>query len=239
MPQNNELNNMPRHVGIIMDGNGRWAKKRSLPRIAGHREGAKTVRRVVKTSGEVGIEVLTLYAFSTENWKRPKEEVSFLMNLLIEYLFKELDELIEENVKLRAIGDLTGLPLDVQDYLQNSIRKTTNNTGLILNLALNYGGRDELMRAIKSIYKDIESGTVLFDHLSADLVDTYLDTASLPDPDLIIRTSGEIRLSNFLLWQGAYSELWFTETLWPDFTKEEYLNALKEYSKRSRRFGKV
>lgn len=239
MPQNNELNNMPRHVGIIMDGNGRWAKKRSLPRIAGHREGAKTVRRVVKTSGEVGIEVLTLYAFSTENWKRPKEEVSFLMNLLIEYLFKELDELIEENVKLRAIGDLTGLPLDVQDYLQNSIRKTTNNTGLILNLALNYGGRDELIRAIKSIYKDIESGTVLFDHLSADLVDTYLDTASLPDPDLIIRTSGEIRLSNFLLWQGAYSELWFTETLWPDFTKEEYLNALKEYSKRSRRFGKV
>jgi len=239
MPQRPALTVVPRHVAIIMDGNGRWAKKRGLPRVAGHREGAKTVRMVVRTSGEVGVEVLTLYAFSTENWRRPEEEVSYLMNLLISYLKKELDELCRENVRLRAIGDISNLPREVQQALLEAIQKTDNNTGMILNLALNYGGKDELVRAIKRIYRDVESGKFPIGSVTPDLIDTYLDTASQPDPDLIIRTSGEMRLSNFLLWQGAYSELWFTDTLWPDFTEEEYLKALVDYGKRGRRFGNV
>lgn len=234
-----DIQHLPKHVGIIMDGNGRWAKKRGLPRIAGHKEGAKTVRRVVQTSGELGIEVLTLYAFSTENWKRPEAEVKFLMNLLVEYLINELDELTQENVKIKAIGDLTRLPKKVVQTLENSIKKTESNTGLILNLALNYGGRDEILRAFRAIATDISLGNLSISNIDQDLVKSYLDTKDQPDPDLIIRTSGEIRLSNFLLWQGAYSELWFTNTFWPDFSKEEYLQALLDYTKRQRRFGKA
>lgn len=230
---------LPVHVGMIMDGNGRWAKKRNLPRIAGHREGAKTVRMAVKTSGELGIKVLTLYAFSTENWKRPKEEVNFLMNLLVEYLVKEIDELQQENVRICSIGNVTDLPKKALETLKNAEKKTVNNKGLQLNLALSYGGRDEIVRSFRNIAYKVKDGLISPEDIDHDLINEYLDTKNQPDPDLIIRTSGEMRLSNFLLWQGAYSELWFTDTLWPDFSKEEYLQALENFTKRQRRFGKA
>lgn len=234
-----DLSNLPRHVGIIMDGNGRWAKKRGLPRIAGHREGAKTVRMAVKTSAELGIEVLTIYAFSTENWQRPQDEVSFLMKLLAEYLVNELEELNDKGVRIKAIGDRTKLPVNVLQVLENAENNTRNNPALQLNLALSYGGRDEIIRAVKNLTQEVKRGTINPDDISTSMLSSLLDTANQPDPDLIIRTSGEMRLSNFLLWQGAYSELWFTNTLWPDFTKEEYLKALMDYSNRQRRFGKA
>lgn len=234
-----DLSNLPRHVGIIMDGNGRWAKKRGLPRIAGHREGAKTVRMAVKTSAELGIEVLTIYAFSTENWQRPQDEVSFLMKLLAEYLVNELEELNDKGVRIKAIGDRTKLPVNVLQVLENAENNTRNNPALQLNLALSYGGRDEIIRAVKNLTQEVKRGTINPDDISTSMLSSLLDTAHQPDPDLIIRTSGEMRLSNFLLWQGAYSELWFTNTLWPDFTKEEYLKALMDYSNRQRRFGKA
>ncbi len=230
---------LPKHVGIIMDGNGRWAKKRGLPRVAGHKEGAKTVRMVVRTSGELGIQVLSLYAFSTENWQRPKEEVNYLMGLLTEYLISELNELMAENVKIKAIGDLQSLPNKVLKTLDSAMEKSAHNKGLILNLALSYGGRDELIRSFREIALEIKNGKLTCEEINDTLIKSYLDTKDQPDPDLIIRTSGEMRLSNFLLYQGAYSELWFTKTLWPDFTKKEYLEALLDYSKRSRRFGKA
>lgn len=222
-----------------MDGNGRWAKKRGLPRIAGHREGAKTVRMAVKTSAELGIEVLTIYAFSTENWQRPQDEVSFLMKLLAEYLVNELEELNDKGVRIKAIGDRTKLPVNVLQVLENAENNTRNNPALQLNLALSYGGRDEIIRAVKNLTQEVKRGTINPDDISTSMLSSLLDTAHQPDPDLIIRTSGEMRLSNFLLWQGAYSELWFTNTLWPDFTKEEYLKALMDYSNRQRRFGKA
>lgn len=222
-----------------MDGNGRWAKKRGLPRIAGHREGAKTVRMAVKTSAELGIEVLTIYAFSTENWQRPQDEVSFLMKLLAEYLVNELEELNDKGVRIKAIGDRTKLPVNVLQVLENAENNTRNNPALQLNLALSYGGRDEIIRAVKNLTQEVKRGTINPDDISTSMLSSLLDTANQPDPDLIIRTSGEMRLSNFLLWQGAYSELWFTNTLWPDFTKEEYLKALMDYSNRQRRFGKA
>ncbi len=234
-----DLANLPKHVGIIMDGNGRWAKKRGLPRIAGHREGAKTVRMAVKTSAELGIEVLTVYAFSTENWQRPQDEVSFLMKLLAEYLVNELEELNKKGVRIKAIGDRTKLPQNVLKVLENAEKTTRNNQTLQFNLALSYGGRDEIIRAVKDLTKQVKAGTLDPEDISTNMLSSLLDTANQPDPDLIIRTSGEMRLSNFLLWQGAYSELWFTNTLWPDFTKEEYLKALMDYSNRQRRFGKA
>ncbi len=230
---------LPKHVGIIMDGNGRWAKKRGLPRVAGHKEGAKTVKMIVRTSGELGIQVLSLYAFSTENWQRPQEEVRYLMGLLTEYLISELDELMAEDVKIKAIGDLNALPGRVLKILENAMEKTAYNKGLTLNLALSYGGRDELIRSTRKIALEIKSTNLTCEEINEALIRAYLDTKDQPDPDLIIRTSGEMRLSNFLLFQGAYAELWFTNTLWPDFTKDEYLKALLEYSKRTRRFGKA
>ena len=230
---------LPKHVGIIMDGNGRWAKKRGLPRVAGHKEGAKTVKMIVRTSGELGIQVLSLYAFSTENWQRPQEEVRYLMGLLTEYLISELDELMAEDVKIKAIGDLNALPGRVLKILENAMEKTAYNKGLTLNLALSYGGRDELIRSMRKIALEIKSTNLTCEEINEALIRAYLDTKDQPDPDLIIRTSGEMRLSNFLLFQGAYAELWFTNTLWPDFTKDEYLKALLEYSKRTRRFGKA
>lgn len=230
---------LPKHVGIIMDGNGRWARKRGLPRVAGHKEGAKTVKMVVRTSGELGIQVLSLYAFSTENWLRPHEEVNYLMGLLTEYLISELDELMAEKVLIQAIGDLSALPSKVLKTLKNAMEKTASNQGLTLNLALSYGGRDELIRSMRKIALEIKNGNLNCEEIDEALIRAYLDTKDQPDPDLIIRTSGEMRLSNFLLFQGAYAELWFTNTLWPDFTKEEYLKALLEYSKRTRRFGKA
>ena len=228
---------IPRHVGIIMDGNGRWAKKRFLPRVAGHRAGMENVKRIIRCASDTGIRVLTLYAFSTENWKRPKEEVAALMSLLLEYLRRELDEMHKKGVVVCTIGDIAGLPQDVQDLLNASYEKTKNNTGMILNLALNYGARTEISRAVRQIAQKCVAGDLdvcdIDDHIIAD----HLYTRSVPDPDLIIRTSGEQRISNFLLYQIAYSEFYFTDTYWPDFKEPQFLEALREYQTRQRRYG--
>ena len=230
---------IPAHVAIIMDGNGRWAKARRLPRIMGHREGMKSVRAVVETARKVGIKVLTLYAFSKENWQRPKEEVSFLMRLLAEYLQKEVDELHEKDIQIRAIGELELLPLEVQGLLREAMEKTRKNQGLILNLALSYGGRAEIVQAARALARACLAGRLRPEEIDEKLFSSYLYTHDLPDPDLLIRTSGELRLSNFLLYQCAYTELYFTPVLWPDFREKEFLEALKDYQRRERRFGKI
>lgn len=222
---------LPRHIAIIMDGNGRWAKKRGFPRILGHRKGAESVREAVKTCGELGIKVLTLYTFSTENWSRPKNEISALMNLLSKLLKKETESLNKNNVLLRVSGKIQMLPEKVQKELKTAIDKLKNNTGLILNLALNYGARQEILDAVNQI---LNSGIKSVDEATFK---NYLYTASLPDPDLLIRTSGEYRISNFLLYQIAYSELYITPILWPDFRKLELYQAIQDYQKRERRFG--
>ena len=230
---------IPAHVAIIMDGNGRWAKARRLPRIMGHREGMKSVRAVVETARKVGIKVLTLYAFSKENWQRPKEEVSFLMRLLKEYLQKEVDELHQKDIQIRAIGELGLLPPEVQDLLRQAIEKTRPNQGMILNLALSYGGRAEIVQAARELTRACLAGRLKPEEIDEKLFSSYLYTRDLPDPDLLIRTSGELRLSNFLLYQCAYTELYFTRVLWPDFREKEFLEALKDYQRRERRFGKI
>lgn len=230
---------IPAHVAIIMDGNGRWAKARRLPRIMGHREGMKSVRAVVETARKVGIKVLTLYAFSKENWQRPKEEVSFLMRLLAEYLQKEVDELHEKDIQIRAIGELELLPQEVQGLLREAMEKTRKNQGLILNLALSYGGRAEIVQAARALARACLAGRLRPEEIDEKLFSSYLYTHDLPDPDLLIRTSGELRLSNFLLYQCAYTELYFTPVLWPDFREKEFLEALKDYQRRERRFGKI
>ena len=230
---------IPAHVAIIMDGNGRWAKARRLPRIMGHREGMKSVRAVVETARKVGIRVLTLYAFSKENWQRPKEEVSFLMRLLAEYLQKEVDELHEKDIQIRAIGELELLPQEVQGLLREAMEKTRKNQGLILNLALSYGGRAEIVQAARALARACLAGRLKPEEIDEKLFSSYLYTHDLPDPDLLIRTSGELRLSNFLLYQCAYTELYFTPVLWPDFREKEFLEALKDYQRRERRFGKI
>jgi undecaprenyl diphosphate synthase len=230
---------LPRHVAIIMDGNGRWAKQRGLPRVAGHREGVKAVRDVVEGCGELGIEVLTLYTFSTENWRRPKEEVSALMKLLLRTLQKELDDLIRNNVRLMAVGNLEHLPDEARKGILNGIDATQQNSGLILNLALNYGGREEIVAAVKQIAVKIDEKAMAPDEIDADTIGCYLYTAKLPDPDLMIRTSGELRLSNFLLWQLAYTEIYITDVLWPDFRRKDLFRAIDNYQQRERRFGKV
>ena len=230
---------IPAHVAIIMDGNGRWAKARRLPRIMGHREGMKSVRAVVETARKVGIKVLTLYAFSKENWQRPKEEVSFLMRLLAEYLQKEVDELHEKDIQIRAIGELELLPQEVQGLLREAMEKTRKNQGLILNLALSYGGRAEIVQAARALARACLAGRLKPEEIDEKLFSSYLYTHDLPDPDLLIRTSGELRLSNFLLYQCAYTELYFTPVLWPDFREKEFLEALKDYQRRERRFGKI
>jgi undecaprenyl diphosphate synthase len=222
-----------------MDGNGRWAKKRGLPRVMGHREGVKSVRRVVEACGELGIRVLTLYTFSTENWRRPKEEVSALMKLLLKTIRKEIDDLDRNNVRLTVIGNLDRLPEVARASMQEAIERTASNTGLNLNLALNYGGREEIVSAVRAIAQRILDGSMTPDSISAETVQRHLHTASLPDPDLLIRTSGELRLSNFLLWQLAYTEIYITDELWPDFGKEALLRAIQSYQRRERRFGKV
>ena len=230
---------IPAHVAIIMDGNGRWAKARRLPRIMGHREGMKSVRAVVETARKIGIRVLTLYAFSKENWQRPKEEVSFLMRLLAEYLQKEVDELHEKDIQIRAIGELELLPQEVQGLLREAMEKTRKNQGLILNLALSYGGRAEIVQAARELARACLAGRLKPEEIDEKLFSSYLYTHDLPDPDLLIRTSGELRLSNFLLYQCAYTELYFTPVLWPDFREKEFLEALKDYQRRERRFGKI
>ncbi|MCY7754535.1 isoprenyl transferase [Bacillus haynesii] len=230
---------IPEHIAIIMDGNGRWAKKRAMPRIAGHHEGMKVVRQTTKLANELGVKALTLYAFSTENWKRPKFEVDFLMKLPEEFLGTYLPELVEENVRVRMTGDREGLPPHTIRAVEKAIRDTENNDGLILNFALNYGGRAEIVRAAKRIAEEAKKGTLNTEEIDEKLFSDYLMTEALQDPDLLIRTSGEIRLSNFMLWQLAYSEFLFTDVLWPDFKEVHLLQAIGEYQRRGRRFGGI
>ncbi|AAU23409.1 isoprenyl transferase [Bacillus licheniformis] len=230
---------IPEHIAIIMDGNGRWAKKRAMPRIAGHHEGMKVVRQTTKLANELGVKALTLYAFSTENWKRPKLEVDFLMKLPEEFLGTYLPELVEENVRVRMTGDREGLPPHTIRAVEKAIRDTENNDGLILNFALNYGGRAEIVRAAKKIAEEAKKGTLNTEEIDEKLFSDYLMTETLQDPDLLIRTSGEIRLSNFMLWQLAYSEFLFTDVLWPDFKDVHLLQAIGEYQRRGRRFGGI
>ncbi len=226
---------IPKHVGIIMDGNGRWAELRGLPRVEGHRQGAARSKEIIEAASELGIKVLTLYAFSLENWQRPTLEVKTLMRLLEFYLEKELAELMAKGVVFRTIGDIWKLPADIQILIREVMEKSVSNKGLNLVLALSYSGRDEILRAVKKVlYSGIKP-----EELTEETFSSCLDTAGLPSPDLIIRTSGEMRISNFLLWQGAYSELYFTDILWPDFTKEEFFLAIQHYQQRERRFGAI
>ncbi len=223
------------HLAIIMDGNGRWAKKRGLPRHEGHRIGGDTAKKIVEECRRLNIKYLTLYTFSKENWKRPKEEVNFLFDLLVSFLKRELKNLKEQEIKLNILGDLEGIPEKARETVEEICRVTTNNKKMVLNLALNYSGREEILNACKNIIKS----SITPSELNEEVFRSYLYTGSQPDPDLIIRTSGEIRLSNYLLFQGAYSELYFTTVLWPDFTKRDLYKALEEYTRRNRRFGGV
>jgi undecaprenyl diphosphate synthase len=227
----------PRHVAIIMDGNGRWARGRGLPRLMGHRAGIKSVRGAVELGREIGLEVLTLYAFSVENWKRPAEEVSTLMRLLNEYLRRELSNLMKNEIRLNVLGDFEGLPALVQRQLERVMKETRGARGMVLNLALNYGGRSEIVQAARRIAEQAKAGKLKVTMLDEELFSRFLYTSGQPDPDLLIRTSGEHRISNFLLWQISYAELYLTPKLWPDFGKQDFLDALKEYQRRERRFG--
>ncbi len=228
---------LPRHIAIIMDGNGRWARKRLMPRTMGHRAGMGSLKQVVKACDELKIPVLTVYAFSTENWKRPDSEVQFLMKLLVEFLHKELNELNENNVCINVIGDYGVLNQECQDEIRQALLTTRNNKGLLFNIALNYGARAEIVEAIKKIADAVVCGEISPDNISEATVASFLYTRGIPDPDLLIRTAGELRLSNFLLWQIAYTELWVTDCLWPDFTREDLFTAIRDYQKRDRRFG--
>jgi undecaprenyl diphosphate synthase len=230
---------IPRHVAVIMDGNGRWATRRGLPRVAGHGEGVKSVRAVVRTAGELGIEFLTLYAFSSENWNRPHQEVSTLMTLLERSIERELPELMERNVRFRVIGRPDGVPARVGERINRLIETTSGNTGLTLIMAFNYGGRDEMVDAVRALAREVQSGRLRPEEIDEVRVSRALYTDGIPDPDLLIRTSGELRLSNFLLWQVAYTELWMTPTLWPDFGAREFCLAVADFQQRDRRFGRV
>jgi len=228
---------LPEHVAIIMDGNGRWAKKRGGFRLLGHKSGADSVNEVVEASVELGLKYLTLYAFSTENWSRPKDEVSGLMKLLVNTINTKIERLLKYNVRLKAIGNLSDLPSEVRLKLEDAIKRTANNEGLVLTLALSYSSRWEVVQAVKKISEDVRTGSLETDQIDYSVIDSYLSTSSIPDPELLIRTSGELRISNFLLLQIAYSELYFTETLWPDFGKNDLYAAVKDYQARERRFG--
>jgi undecaprenyl diphosphate synthase len=234
-----DFNNLPLHIAVIMDGNGRWAKKKGAMRIFGHRNAVKAVRDVTEGCGEIGIKYLTLYAFSTENWSRPKEEVAGLMELLVNTLKQEIKTLMENQVKLITIGDTSHLPGECQSNLAWAIDKTKNNSGLTLILALSYSGRWEIVQAMKSIAKEVKDGSLSEADINEKLIEQRLKTAGIPDPELLIRTSGEMRISNFLLWQIAYTELYITPTLWPDFRKENLYEAIWAYQQRERRFGKT
>ena len=230
---------LPRHIAIIMDGNGRWAKSHAMGRILGHRKGAESVRVTVRTCRRIGIEVLTLYAFSMENWLRPAEEIRALMKLLKEYLDMEEDEMMEQNIRLMAVGKLDLLDKNVLEKLQYTMEKTSKNVKMVLNLALSYGGREEIAMAARDILTDGLAGKIKPDEIDQQLIQRYLYTRELPDPDLLIRTGGEWRISNFLLFQMAYTEFYFTKTLWPDFREEELLEAIAQFQKRERRFGRT
>lgn len=229
--------NVPAHVAIIMDGNGRWAKARGLPRVAGHHSGMKAVKRITKAADKIGVRYLTMYAFSTENWKRPKSEVEFLMKLPQEFLSIELDELIENNVQVRMMGIRDLLPDYTVSAIEEAVRKTANNTGLVLNFALNYGSRMEMVEAARKLAQRAVQGELDPDSISEQDFESCLLTADMPDPDLLIRTSGELRLSNFMLWQLAYSEFWFTDVYWPEFSEQHFYEAIREYQRRARRYG--
>ncbi len=230
---------IPEHLAIIMDGNGRWAKKRGLPRVAGHRAGADAVRRIVESCDQLGVRFLTLYAFSSENWSRPQKEVDALMGLLEKFLKEKTPEMIEDNVKLTAIGRLDKLPSHVRVELDKAIASTSMNTGVTMNLALSYGGREEIVDAAKQLMRKAAAGEITADDVDNDVFSSQMYTADMPDPCLLIRTSGEVRLSNFLLWQLSYAEIVITDKLWPDFGHDGLVDALREYTKRDRRFGKL
>jgi undecaprenyl diphosphate synthase len=228
-----DLSKLPKHIAIIMDGNGRWAKSKFLPRFIGHTNGVKTVKNIVELSRKLNIKVLTLYAFSTENWQRPQEEISGLISLLITYLKSEIESMIKNQISFRILGDISKFSKEVQDEIENVCNKTKDNSGLVLNIALNYGARQEIIKAFKSLYKN------KIDNPTEEDISNCLYTKGLPDPDLLIRTSGEMRISNFLLWQIAYAEIYITNVLWPDFSEEEFYKAILEYQKRDRRFGSI
>lgn len=234
-----DFNKIPKHIAIIMDGNGRWAKQRKLPRSMGHKAGVETIRRILKEADRLGVKYMTLYAFSTENWKRPKDEVDALMKLLVQYLTNEVENLHKNGVVLRILGDIDALPDAVKDKIYEAIALTKNNKGIVLNVAFNYGGRDEIVRAIKNIVSDLELETINKENIDENLINNYLYTKDSPDPDLIIRPSGEQRISNFLLWQCAYSEFWYSNVNWPDFSESDLQKAIYDYQNRDRRFGGV
>ena len=234
-----EQKSLPKHIGIIMDGNGRWAKKRGLPRTAGHKAGAKAFREIVKHCRKRMIEYLTVYAFSTENWKRPKEEVDALMKLLRNYMKTCLKTAEKNDMVVRVIGDKTGLDDDIREKIDELEKASANNGGLNFQIAINYGSRDEIVRSVRKVMEDVKAGKIDTDQMDEAMFDSYLDTAGIPSPDLLIRTSGEQRLSNFLMWQLAYTEFYFTDVPWPAFTKEELEKAIEKYNSRDRRFGGV
>ena len=234
-----ELKTIPRHIAIIMDGNGRWAKERGLPRIAGHREGINSVREITKICGEIGVKYLTLYTFSTENWNRPKTEVKALMTLLLSTIKKEIKELHKNDVKFSTIGDISILPKGTVKGIKEGEKLTFNNSGLNLILALNYGSRQEIISAVNNIVLDIKKGSLDSNSIDENIFSSYLDTNNCPDPDLLIRTSGELRISNFLLWQSAYTEMYLTNTYWPSFRENELFTAIVDFQNRERRFGKT
>ncbi|MGH7197384.1 MAG: isoprenyl transferase [Candidatus Omnitrophota bacterium] len=232
---------IPQHVAIIMDGNGRWAKKRGLPRVAGHQAGVRTVKEIVRAAADLGISILTLYAFSNENWKRPKEEVDVLMQLLDRFIDAEIRTLVKEGVRLRTIGRIEALPPRTLEKVKDAVRRTADNKKLILNIALNYGARTEILDAVAKILKEAKEGSAWSNGaaLTEKAFSEYLYTGGLPDPDLLIRTSGEMRLSNFLLWQLSYAEIYITKKLWPDFKRTDFVEAVREYGKRERRYGDI
>ena len=234
-----QQNRIPRHVAIIMDGNGRWAKRQGLARMFGHRQGVETVHSITEAAATLGIEYLTLYTFSTENWNRPKEEVDALMALLVDTFAKETPTLMKNNIRLQTIGDISRLPQVTHDKFVACIEETSKNTGLTLVIALSYSARWELIRSTRLIAEAVKEGKMLVEDINEETISAHLTTASIPDPDLLIRTSGELRISNFLLWQLAYAELYFTDCLWPEFTNEEFYHAIVDYQHRERRFGKT
>ena len=232
-----DLERLPRHIAVIMDGNGRWARRRRLPRIAGHRAGAAAVREVVESSSRLGVGALSLYAFSTENWKRPRAEVNTLMTLLREYIQREIAEIHRNNIRLQILGRYELLPREVLRDLEDALRLTGSNTGMVLNVALNYSARTELVDAFRAIFRKVQQGQLSEEAVDEQLIADHLYTRGLADPDLLIRTSGEMRVSNFLLWQIAYAEIWVTDTLWPDFTRNHLYQAVLDFQKRERRYG--
>jgi undecaprenyl diphosphate synthase len=234
-----ELKPFPRHIAIIMDGNGRWAKAKAMPRSAGHAMGSKRFRQIAIYANKIGVEILTVYAFSTENWKRPKDEIDAIMDLLRQYLNEPIETLRKENIRIRFIGDMSPLPSDIISMIEKITKNSSGNTGMLLNVALNYGGRDEILKAVTSVSEDISKGRLDPSQLDEKLFSNYMYTAGQPDPDLIIRPSGELRLSNFMLWQAAYSEFWFSSVLWPDFTPKHLDKAIEDYRRRDRRFGGI